>query len=100
MKWHLRKPSGRAERARFSGRVDDLAILPARPHLHLDYLSRANAWTHAPKCLFVISAAAKPGVTLLPFPTGRNFSKKIFIFLRFGSKLAQILLDNSLSYNV
>jgi hypothetical protein len=83
---------------------------PARPFAHHDVstseiiwtyarsdsLSSNNGQTRAPQPSFGHSARPKKGMTLLPFPTGRKFSKKFFIFFPTGRNLGQISLDNSL----
>jgi hypothetical protein len=100
MKWHLQKPLLRTKWAQFSRRVPAFSnrLAPTQPHL--DYSSSANTGTRASDRLFVIRAGAHASTTLLPLPTGRKFSKKIFIFLHPDSKLAQNSLDNSLWSNV
>jgi hypothetical protein len=62
----------------------------------LDYLSSTFAYTLMWKRPFVIISPRKLGVTLLPLPTGRNFSKKSFTFIAHDSKLAHFSLDSSL----
>jgi hypothetical protein len=94
---HLQGAAGSAKRTQFSGRGVVLTRHLARPYMLLDYLPSENAGASASNGLFVSRAGTKHGVTSLPFPTGRNFPKKILIFRAFETKLAQNLLDNSLS---
>ena len=96
MKWRLQKPLRGATLAQFPRRVAAFSSRLAPTQPHLDYSSSENAGTRDSGRLFVIGSGAHASMTLLPLPTGRKFSKKIFIFLRFGSKLAQILLDISI----
>jgi hypothetical protein len=100
MRWRLQKPWRGAKLAQYSRCVPAFSSRLAPTHAHLDYVSSANAGRRASDRRFVISAAAHTSMTLLPFPTGRKFSKKIFIFLRSDSKLAQNSLDNRLLSNV
>ena len=74
-----------------------MAIVPARHPALLDYLTSEKVRAGARNRLYVIGTAGRWGVTLLLFPAGSNYFKKIFLFVRFDSNLAHILLDNSLS---
>ena len=62
----------------------------------LGSLSNNHGHTRASQPRFRHYAFLKSGVPLLPFPTGRKFSKKFFIFFPTGRNLAQIYVDDSL----
>jgi len=96
MKWRLQKPLRGARLAQFPRRVAAFSSRLAPTQPYLDYSSSENAGTRDSGRLFVIGSGAHASMTLLPFPTGRKFSKKIFIFLRSKSNLAQNSLDNSI----
>jgi hypothetical protein len=80
----------------FSFPAADLTSRRGLPFERQDDLSSENVMTHGRKSLFVSLDPAKCGMTNLPFPTGRKFPKKNFIFIAFKTKLGQILLDSSL----
>jgi hypothetical protein len=82
--------------ARLFAYLDDLTSKIVWTHAPSDSLSSNNGQTRAPQPCFGHSACPKRGMTLLPFPTGRKFSKKFFIFFPTDRNLGQIYLDNSI----
>lgn len=86
--------------ARLLAYLDDLTNKIVRTCFRLDNLSGKNGLTRSPQPCFGHCAYPKSNATLLSFPTGRNFSKKFFVFFPTGRNLAQIYVDNRLLDNV
>ncbi len=82
--------------ARFFEHLDGLTSEIVSIGTSPDNLSRQNWPDPGPAAPFRAFCPPENAVTLLPFPTGRKFSKKFFIFFPTGRNLAQISLDNSL----
>ena len=92
----LQPASPRGAPARFFDPLNDLSREIVRAGSPPDNLSGDNGQVRAAQPRFGLPVSPKRGVTLLPLPTGRKFSKKFFIFFPTGRNLAQISLDNSL----
>jgi hypothetical protein len=80
----------RGEPSRLFVVFEDLTREIVLTHAHTDSLSSTHGPTRAPRTPFRTFCPLQKRVTFFPFPTGRKFSKKIFIFFPAGRILAQI----------